>query len=169
MFLPLFHTPTTFFLLHIYKHITVFIKWVSQYGIVNSLVKKLCKRAPVCCFVRTATKEHCMCPWVMCLCLYDNTMWVTLGKVLLWVFSCLHLFLNYGKNIKLIIFTVSKCKFSNVKHIHMLCNQSPDPFHLGKLKLYTPIKHLWLLPSSNPWQPPFTFCFYEFDCSRYLI
>ena len=38
----------------------------------------------------------------------------------------------------------------------MLCNQSPELFHLANLKLY-PFNNSPFLHSDSPWQPPFYF------------
>lgn len=53
-----------------------------------------------------------------------------------------------------------------------LCHQSPELFHLTKMKLL-PMKQLFhLLPPTPPTGPAnhhFIFCFYKFDYSRALV
>ena len=59
-------------------------------------------------------------------------------------------------------------RFSNVRRIHILYNQTPELFHLAKLQLCT---HSMILPFSStvPGNHRSTFCLYESEPSRYFI
>lgn len=73
--------------------------------------------------------------------------------------------------ISLIFFIV---QLSGIKYIRInFAALSPihlqNSLYLPKLKLYTLQSLIPFLSIPRPRQPPFYFCFYEFDLARYLV